>query len=173
MKVTKSLLFFAATLIMLHAISSCERDDICAENTPTTPLLIIRFIDNNDGITFKSPTDLRVKSTDSDITENFLDAITQDSIAIPLKTTESITEFEFTINANSEDPDIIANTDTVSFQYTISEEYVSTACGFRVIYNTLTRTLTNEDGEGNWIKDIRIQQLEVNNENAAHVYIFH
>lgn len=173
MKVTKSLLFFVFILAILYTISSCERDDICAENTPTTPLLIIRFIDNNDGVTFKSPTDLRVKSTDSDITENFLDAITQDSIAIPLKTTELITEFEFTVNANSEDPDIIANTDTVSFQYSTSEEYVSTACGFRVTYSGLTETLTAEDSEGNWIKDIIIQQREVNNENAAHVYILH
>ena len=37
------------------ALSSCERDDICAEATPVTPLLIIDFFDIENTTEAKRP----------------------------------------------------------------------------------------------------------------------
>ncbi|MFD2561151.1 DUF6452 family protein [Aquimarina rubra] len=170
MKLYKTLIFVICSLIGLYLSSSCQRDDICAEDTPTTPFLIIKFIDDQTVSDIKQPNELQVKAIGVDEILDFT-ATNQDSILIPLRTNATLTEFEFTIDADDggEDP----NTDSLSFQYTPVEEYVSSACGFRVSYNGLTRTLTQEENGGNWIKRITIVEDNVTDETAAHVLIFH
>ncbi|MDY8138966.1 DUF6452 family protein [Aquimarina sp. 2201CG5-10] len=170
MRLHKILFLLACLIISVFMISSCERDDICAEDTSTTPLLIIKFLDDQTVSDIKRPVDLRVRSTDTSLA--FLDGVSQDSIMIPLKTDALITEFEFTINANNEDQTLV-NNDILSFQYTTVEDFVSSACGFKVIYEGLSRTLVPESDNGNWIKRITIEQEDVINETAAHVFIFH
>ncbi|MDH7446856.1 DUF6452 family protein [Aquimarina sp. 2201CG14-23] len=172
MKLYKTLILSICSLVALYLSSSCERDDICAEDTPTTPLLIIKFIDDETVSDIKQPVDLEVRSTDPLITNSLPNIVSRDSILIPLRTGSQITEFEFIINATNEDPNLV-NSDVVSFQYTAVEEYVSTACGFRVSYEGLTRTLTQEENDGNWIKRITIEEDNVTDETAAHVFIFH
>ena len=88
---------------------------------------------------------------------------------IPLRTRGLLTDFEFIIDSDSDTP----NTDVVSFQYTPVEEYVSSACGFKVNYNGLTASVAVEDGDENWIKSIIIEEDNVTDETAAHVLIFH
>ncbi|WP_299443590.1 DUF6452 family protein [uncultured Aquimarina sp.] len=172
MKLFKALTLLFCCSIAVYLGSSCERDDICAEDTPTTPFLIIKFIDDVTVSDIKQPVDLEVRSTDPLITDFVPDVVSKDSIMIPLRTGSQITDFEFIINATNEDPSVV-NRDTVSFQYTPVEEYVSSACGFKVIYNGLTSTLTQEEDDGNWIKRITIEEDNVTDETAAHVLIFH
>ena len=51
---TFSILFLALFIL------GCERDDICADGTPTTPQLLIDFFDATDTETVKSVTRLSV-----------------------------------------------------------------------------------------------------------------
>jgi len=154
--------------------TSCERDDICAEDTATTPFLIIKFIDNNTVSDIKQPNELQVKAVGVDSIISF--ETNQDSIMIPLRTTEGLTSFEFTIDSDTMDgtDTVLPNKDIVNFEYTPVDEYVSSACGFRVIYNELTNKLnlpgTDDD---KWIEKITIVEENVINETAAHVLIFH
>ena len=46
--------FVVIFVLSLLVIYSCERDDICAEATPTTPQLILRFYDVAEQETTKS-----------------------------------------------------------------------------------------------------------------------
>ncbi len=172
MKMYKSLLFIICVFITTYLVSSCERDDICAEGTPTTPLLIIKFIDFDNSTEVKAPTELQVKAVD--LENVFPIGTVTDSILIPLKTTESITEYAFTINSDTTNDETPPNTDIISFQYTLAEEYVSSACGFKVNYEGLTISPPNagEDGS-NWIQNITIQREDVTDETTAHVFIFH
>ncbi|WP_298538526.1 DUF6452 family protein [uncultured Aquimarina sp.] len=172
MKLYKTLIPLVCCLTAVYLSSSCERDDICAEDTPTTPFLIIKFIDDVTVSDIKQPVDLEVRSTDPLITSTVPDVVSRDSIMIPLRVDSQITEFEFIINATNDDT-TLANGDIVSFEYTPVEEYVSSACGFKVNFQGLTSTLTQEEDEGNWIKRITIEEDNVTNETAAHVFIFH
>ncbi|MBW1296800.1 DUF6452 family protein [Aquimarina litoralis] len=171
MKLYKVFTLLICCLSIICFTSSCERDDICAEDTPTTPFLIIKFIDDVTSTDIKQPDELQVKAVDFDSVITY--TTNQDSILIPLRTNALLTDFEFTINSDTEDGGDDPNTDVVSFQYTPVEEYVSSACGFRVLYNGLERTLTPEEDNGNWIKRILIEQPDVINETVAHVLIFH
>ncbi len=171
MRISKYLLVLLTAISILYTNSSCERDDICAEGTPTTPLLIIKFIDFDTGTEIKAPVELQVKAVDID-SPFTLGAVT-DSIIIPLKTKESITNYEFTINSNFDNDSIPENTDTISFQYTLEEEYVSSACGFRVNYIGLTASPPEAGNDGSWIRSITVQREDVTDETTAHVFIFH
>ncbi len=171
MNIFKYLLSIVTILLILYLSTSCERDDICAEGTPTTPLLIVKFIDSDTGTEIKAPTELQVKAVDIE-TPFALTEVT-DSILIPLKTNELITNYEFTINSNFENDSIPQNTDIVSFQYTPEQEYVSSACGFRVNYKGLTISPPEAGEDGSWIRSITVQRENVTDEATAHVFIFH
>ncbi|WP_103067941.1 DUF6452 family protein [Aquimarina sediminis] len=174
MRVHKYLLSILTAVFILYLNSACERDDICAEGTPTTPFLVIKFLDFDTGTEIKSPAELEVKAVG--IETPFTLGSTQDSILIPLKNDVSITDYEFTINSdttNNGDTDPLPNKDTVSFQYTTEEEYVSSACGFKINYKGLTVSPPEAGNDGSWIQDITIQRENVTDETAAHIFIFH
>jgi len=173
MKLLKYIFSLTCFFIVIVSVS-CERDDICAEGTPTTPFLIVKFINDETQIEtdIKTPVELQIRAVGLDSVLNI--GTVRDSILIPLKTNNTSTEFEFTINADTMNDMIPANTDIVNFQYTPVEEYVSSACGFRVIYNAITTNVTNEEEEGgNWIKGISVQRTNVTDEATAHIFIFH
>ena len=150
--------------------SSCERDDLCAEDTLTTPKLIIKFFDIVTGSEVKAPNELLIRPI------AFPDSIffptNVDSIAIPLQTDSPITEYEFTIDSDTTNDDTVPNKDTISFQYTVEQEYISSACGFRATFNGLDFTGPQQDVTENWIKQIDIQNRNITDEQDIHVFIF-
>ncbi|RNC87112.1 MAG: hypothetical protein ED556_06720 [Winogradskyella sp.] len=188
-------------LIVLGFITlqTCERDDICAEGTPTTPRLLIEFFDATDTETVKSVTRLSVYAAD---------LVTDDMGTITLPEAADSTTLIFNSNANSiELPLIIgdegvagstryfferdtnlrldgdtgtdSNIDIIDITYTPEFVYVSRACGFKSIFNGLQVT-TNGDGSDTdeWIISIAFNgttegSITVENEDATHVQIFH
>lgn len=151
----------------LSLIVSCERDDICAESTPTTPLLIIRFFDIDNPTEFKVPGNLAV--IENGTTTGFL--FNTDSIAIPLRTNIDETQFQFILNSDDTENGT-QNTDLITFNYVRSDEYVSKACGFKVTYNALEPNETPEN-DGFWIQDIQTINPTIEDETSAHIRIFH
>ncbi|WP_146052892.1 DUF6452 family protein [Aquimarina sp. I32.4] len=171
MRIYKYLLFLVITTFFLYSNTSCERDDICAEGTPTTSFLIIKFIDFESGSDVKVPPGLEVKATD--VETPFPIGTVTESISIPLKSNASFTDYELTINSDTTNTDVTPNTDIINIQYTPTEEYVSSACGFKINYQGLTISPVDPGNDGNWIENITIQRENVNDETAAHVFIFH
>lgn len=171
MRLYKHLVLTLISIITLWMVLGCERDDICAEGTPTTPFLIIKFIDFDTGTDIKAPSELQVKAVGVD--EIFTLGTITDSILIPLRTDTSITDYEFTINSDTTNDETLANKDTVSFQYTAQEEFVSSACGFKVNYSGLTISPVEVGTDGAWIQNITVQRQNITDETTAHVFIFH
>lgn len=158
------------TLGIIH-FSSCEKDDICVEGD--TPLLVIGFFDINDTLVSKNVPALRVRELTLDnVMTSFTDRSSLDSIGLPLRLTAVTTGFAFITNsADDDDGNETGNIDTLSFDYTVNEKFISRACGFVGNYNGLdtTRQVFSTD----WIKRISIVETEVENANAIHVKIFH
>src|SRR5690606_16558270 len=91
-------LFLIVSLTTLF--SGCEKDDICAPGTPTTPRLVIEFYNYENPAILRNVTDLRVKNPTQN---NFMTFTNISKIEIPLKTFEDVTVYEFTLNANATD----------------------------------------------------------------------
>jgi len=164
-----------AIIFLLSIIfSACEKDDICVDGD--TPLLIIRFYDAENPTEFKQVPGLRVIGVgNGSPVDTFSDRSSLDSIGIPLRTVETLTEFTFIIDSANDDTGAeTGNSDVVGFTYETQEEFISRACGFIVNYNNLNSNLTSDTD--NWIQSIEIAKTTVQletEETTTHVKIFH
>lgn len=162
---------------------SCEKDDICAEGTPTTPELIIRFYDLANQDETKTVAQLYAYVLDDSnnaFNINGLTIATRDSIGLPLRTDDNSTRFvlhqDFDIDDNGTPDDdsddiILGNPDVVTVNYEREDLYVSRACGYKTIFNNISFSV-ELDGD-NWILNSDITSANVENENSAHVKVFH
>lgn len=168
------LLLFVATF----SFSSCEKDDICDPNTPTTPRLIISFYSVVEPSTLKPVSKLFLLG--DGMTTGIL-YTNSSTIQVPLQTTLDSTQYSFMLNYGNSDPETIY-TDILQFNYSRENIYVSRACGFKTIFS-----LNNELGlpdpfvlnndpdkiEGNWIKYITVKNFNVNSENETQINIYY
>jgi len=161
--ITGSILLSICTLL-----SSCERDDICAESTPVTPLLVIDFFDIENPTEPKIPMNLLV--VENGDTEGLL--FNTASISIPLRTNTDQTDFLFIVNTGDEGIETPENIDGFSINYVRIEEYISKACGFRITYDAIDPNRTAET-DGFWIQDIQVINTTVEDETSAHIQVFH
>ncbi|AYN03243.1 DUF6452 family protein [Flavobacterium sp. 140616W15] len=177
----KKILF--TIIVIAFTFSSCEKDDICDPNTPTTPRLVISFLDRTNS-TPKNVTNLKVigeKMTqgiifnENAVVESDKYLTSANTISIPLKTNEDITSFRFILNANSTNLDFV-NEDVIQFNYTRQNIFVSRACGYKTIF-TLNRNnpfiLTDSNNpEGFWIQNVFVEEPNIEFENETHIKIY-
>ncbi|PWB25734.1 DUF6452 family protein [Flavobacterium sp. HTF] len=166
-------------LLFAFGLSGCEKDDICDANTPTTPRLIITFYDINNPTVRKKVTNLKVIGLDQDEGIIFNEAaideakyvITTDSIAVPLKTDAETTTYDFILNSGNPNASS-ENKDRIKFNYTHQETYVSRACGFKSIFQSLTLQRTDPNADGLWMQNIFIINPNIEYENGTHIKVF-
>jgi len=164
----KRLAYIAFIIVLSLGFWSCERDDICPASTPTTPFLIVEFFDNTE-----PEENLNVQSLGYRVegAEDIILLGTTDSIALPLDTNQNITRIQLISNAENEN---FTNIDTVEFIYQVDEIYVNRACGFKAAFSNFSaiREIENPSTD-NWIRSISVEQINVENEQNTHVFIFH
>ncbi len=169
---------------------SCEKDDICAEGTLTTPRLVIDFFDADIMIATgedvaKNVTNLFVEALNPNLDPNTASPIqdnadTVNTISIPLHTQENTTVYRFFSGYETDsDGNITAgNSDLITFNYETSEIFLSRACGYATNYrldDAGTDVVVTTDSD-NWINTttgIAITQFTIQNETIAHVKIYH
>ena len=88
---------FSFTLLLVFA--GCTRDDICPEETATTPLLQIQFKDITDRTQSKTVTAFRVLINDADTLEIYLGE-SDTLVGIPLNTLATLSSFQFITNSS-------------------------------------------------------------------------
>lgn len=156
-------------LLISFIFSSCEKDDICDETTPTTPKVVIEFYDIANPTVLKNVTNLGVFNTDFSIGFGF-NAVSK--AKIPLKTFQDAAVFYF-IQNGSADPGTDDNSDEVTFNYTRKNVYISRACGFKTVYTLdATNPVTVTADGSNWIQNVTVSQPNIENENETHVKIY-
>lgn len=164
-------------LVLAYSFSSCEKDDICDANTPTTPRLIIDFYNNDDRLSTKNITDLGIVG-DGLSTGILFTGVSK--IQVPLKLTEDTTKYSFILNSKSTDPNLVY-TDIIEFNYSRETVFVSRACGFKTLFNLNNDTdlpnpfVLNNDPQitnGSWIKDIIVEKYNLETENETHIKIY-
>ena len=173
----------AIFLIVTFASSSCEKDDICDANTPTTPRLVIDFYNVSNASVKKNVTNLKV------IGDGMKDGIVFNpgstgeaqylangsTISIPLKADANVTKYRFILNFGNANPTLI-DTDEVTFNYTRNDVFVSRACGFKTLFtfvpnNPIFHTAVPAT-KSKWMQFINIEKSNIVNENETHIKVF-
>ena len=93
---------FFIVLIATVTTYNCESDDLCPESTLTTPRMIITFYDVNNPEERKNVESLGVyiiKNSEFTLI-NEINGINTDSIAIPLRDDESVSNFKLCLRSN-------------------------------------------------------------------------
>jgi hypothetical protein len=166
----KNLKFFFL-LLSICFFSGCEKDDICADGTPTTPRVIIEFYSIENSTVRKLVANLQVQGEGAATTLNFNQV---DTIELPLKTNENFTNYSFNINSTSSTT--ANNTDLIRFNYSVNDIYVSRACGFKSFFNLNLANgavKSNPDGDTEfWIENIEIVKSNVETEEDVHIKMY-
>ncbi len=145
--------------ILFISITSCERDDICIDDI--TPNLTIRFYDSENPTEFKAVSGLKVTLVNTTI--NTLE-FSGDSIQLPILNSLNTT----TYSLENESSGLENNVDIITLNYSTDEVFIGRSCGFKSVYNNIIYENTE-----NWIQDFQIVSESIQNENSAHVKIFH
>lgn len=172
------------SILLTVSLSTCERDDICPEDVPTTPRLIVEFYDLLNQENIKNVPDLYVQGIGND---NPLSTFTGNSdvslVELPLKTDESSTQFRFikdyAINDNGTPNDftddyVTGNEDIITINYTIKNVYVSRACGYKTTYKAVNIQFDSADMD-RWIalaQPLNDNQ-SIEDETTTHFKFFH
>ncbi|RYZ87036.1 MAG: hypothetical protein EOP06_13425 [Proteobacteria bacterium] len=170
----KRILSVCLLLFLVVPLLNCERDDICGEDTPTTPRIVVEFYDYLNPEVLKNVINLGVKSVDNDSTIVFT---TGTKVFLPLKTDSDTVTLDLTINFD-ENPATTPYTDQIQFNYARREVYVSRACGYKTTF-TLSESnpppflLNGNTGTTNWIRNIIVDNYNIEDENETHIRIFY
>lgn len=159
-------------ILIAFAFSSCEKDDICDANTPTTPRLIIDFYDSTNPTVLKNVVNLKVIGfgMPDDKPLGTFNGVSQ--IQLPLKTTEELTKYRLILNSTTAS----INEDQLQFDYTHQDVFVSRACGYKTIFklnspNGVTKTDAGTP-DGFWIQEMNIETTNIETENETHLKIY-
>lgn len=168
---SKIIQFTISCCIGLFLFSACEKDDFCLDN-PVTPRLVIRFYDNVNRDIVKRVD--RISIFIENAPDSIFKQVNTDSIAIPLDPKDflsnDITSTTYILRTEDERIADENKEAKLTIEYIPERDYVSRSCGFRIIFNEVT--ITQE--ESAWIDEINTENLTtVDNQNAAHVQIFH
>jgi hypothetical protein len=156
-------------LVLSIFFSSCEKDDICDANTPTTPKVVIEFYDVANPTTLKNVTNLGVIAPG--FTNGFEFTATS-KIKVPLKTFEDTSILHF-IQNGSIDPTTDDNLDEITFNYSRKTVFVSRACGFKTLFTlNTTNPITVTPDSNNWIQSVIVSQPNIENEDETHIKIY-
>lgn len=140
---------------MAIILGSCVKDDLCIE--PSTPKLIIKFYSSTDTLKAKQLTDFTAWAKDKD---SIYSKIATDSIVLPLNVNADETYYRLASGT------II---DSLHIAYDRKDVFVSRSCGYKTIFENVTISKVST----NWIKSIKLKDTTINNENSAHISIFH
>lgn len=170
-------------LAVAFSFSSCEKDDICDANTPTTPRLVLSFYDINNPSTLQNVTKLKVVGEgmeegiifNPDATGEAQYLTSGNTISIPLKTDANTTTYSFTYNSGNSNPALVF-VDKVTINYSHNEVYVSRACGYKTLFtlsptDAIVHTAKPSTAE-TWMQYISVEKTNIENENETHLKIF-
>ena len=174
---------FLLLLLVIITSYSCEKDDICDANTPTTPRLVIDFYNRNTPSVKKNVTNLKVIGEgmtqgivfNKDATGEAQYLTNGSTISIPLKTDAKSSTYSFILNSGNSNP-ILIDTDQVTFNYTTNNFFVSRACGFKTLFilepnNPLVQTAV-PTSKSKWMQVMNIEKSNIDNENETHIKVY-
>ena len=156
-------------LLLTITFSSCEKDDICAEET--TPRLVLEFYDISNPSNLKNVLNLKVTGEGQTELGTYNGV---NKVELPIDITNDITKYSLILNSASSTG---ANEDFLQFNYTRQNVFVSRACGYKTIFelNATPNGVIKTDSttpDGFWIQDSNIVTTNIETENETHIKIY-
>lgn len=154
------------TLVIFSLLNLyCEKDDICSEEFPTTPSIVVEVFNSlNPSVPRVIPIlEIQVEGYE---TQAFLNT---SSFKLPLKNLENVTQFNLTVIEGEN-----RNTDVLTIEYEREKIFISRACGYRNQFRLPSlNAIQVVDDEVNWIQDMNLNTQLISDENEVHLKLFY
>lgn len=162
--------YFLFIVGLLFVLTGCQHNDICIEEQPSTPKLIVKFFDSEITRQVKPIDDFNAREVGSE--DFYFDApVTDTVLSLPLKTDKEFTTYEFVVN---QEDSVEQKSDTLKFVYKPVDVYISRPCGFISNFEDFKVDSTNQTSLKNWIIDAATPHSNIiSDEEEAHLYIYH
>lgn len=156
------------TLLVLYTLQSCQYNDICTAEVPSTPKLRIEFHDQERPGLLKAAENFNVRAL-GDTAYYFSAPINDTTVAIPLRTDKKETAYELIFHQGDS---LQTKRDTLIFTYNTDEVFISRACGFKSIFTDFEVNY-NPTSKG-WIKNIQIADTtkRITDDKKAALFIY-
>jgi hypothetical protein len=156
-------------LLLTVTFSSCEKDDICAEET--TPRLVLEFYDISNPSNLKNVLNLKITGEGQTELGTYNGV---NKVELPLDIINDTTKYSLILNSVSSTG---SNEDSLQFNYIRQNVFVSRACGYKTIFelNATPNGVIKTDAatpDGFWIQDINIVTTNIETENETHIKIY-
>jgi len=158
---------FVFLLFCSFLTNSCEKDDICLVETPSTPRLIVRLFDKDNRLNFKAADSITIYGVGQ---ERAMVTLTTDSLVLPLKTQVAFTQYAFLLKTSTMSTTV---GDTLQFNYSRYDEYLNRSCGYRANFILDDKLISYPTAAPNWIESFEILIDTVSNEQKTHLAIYH
>ncbi|MEY8847736.1 DUF6452 family protein [Psychroserpens sp. XS_ASV72] len=133
--------FFKSLILifLVLSVSTCERDDICPEDVPTTPRLIIEFFDISNQESNVNVPSFRAQGVGNEAPlDAYSGSAAAGSIELPLKTNENSTSYSFIRDYEVDEDGVVSgNEDVITINYALENVYVSRACGYKTVFRNV------------------------------------
>lgn len=155
-------------VIIIAAFAGCQHNDICTENQPATPKMVVKFYDYENQNQLKAVEEFNAREINSE--EYYYGNNKNDTLVkIPLRTNHESTTYEFVLNKDS----LNSQSTLIEFTYSPEEVYINRPCGFKTEFEDFNAEVL-DNNPGSWIKAIEIpHENTINDEESAHLYIYH
>lgn len=171
-------LALTAILVLGSFYLSCEKDDICSQDTQTTPSLVLEFYNKDNRTVLRGADDLQVIAvgTDKPLPLNNLGAVnaTVNKVLLPLRANAETTQYRLIYRSTATDAS--RNEDILTIDYARTETYVSRACGYKTTFVLMPPSpvsgMLSAGTDTQWTADIAVEQTAIENENITHVKIY-
>lgn len=135
---------------------SCQKDDVCLD--AKIPNLVVQVLNMADSTAYTVPLQVTGLNKDSVI------QATQGKLLLPLRLDRDRVTYIFTIQAKK---------DTLRLSYRQDLEWVSKACGFRVVYKNLKVLDTPYFSSDRSQTILHIENATVENDSELHLRIYY
>ncbi len=138
---------------------SCERDDLCLQN-PVVTVNTVFLNANGDKEVVDSLTVLTISG------DTLVPLAPVDSVGLVPNPGQTADTLIFKKISGA-----LQAADTVLLQYRPAYQFVSKACGYRMIYKNMQAAL--RQGSNSWIDSIRLNTNQIDNDTITHLEIYH
>lgn len=158
-------------LLIAFLFSNCEKDDLCAATTPTTPRLVLEFFDEANPTVAKNVKSLKVYGLGRPDSIGIYNGINK--LKLPLNTVGNTTTYKLVLNSTIANA---INTDYLEVNYASQNIFVSRACGYKSVFkiNPIGGVLRtdSESEDGIWMKSILVTNRSIESEDDTHIKIY-
>lgn len=167
-------------VLIAFGFSGCEKDDICADTTPTTPRIVLEFFNKDNPEVNRNLSNLAAIAEGESAGIIFDGALTANPVTkfytnankiyLPLRLNAETTKFALTLNADLP----ASNTDTLTFNYSTRQLYVSRACGYKTNFrlNSENAVVRPDNDTDEWINNFIIETNLIETENETHIKVY-